>query len=556
MKIQEITPEKTNKYLRLGMILVIIAEVLFIIYMNLVKCTAYPEMDMAKLYRHAMEMVRNGSIVINGWNYISTMELDCSLLFAVPIYAMSGNIWLSFGIANLIFLAIYLFVIWDILKKLNVNPLYKYVSVIVFLIPYRMGMLEYFNMLFYNGGQYTVKVLVPLIIIDLLLEDPSGLFNMKNIKNILLLALMVIMMVITSMSSGTYVLMSGVVPIVGAWVLNLVLENRSTDGNGGLHNKSAMIRRGLILLASFISFVIGYALCRILHVSPNSEGMDLVTPHDFIDNIKVTIWGFFSVFVNPEAQGVTSLNGLMQLLRYVFAFLVIALIIYNLRHMFDRTEEAGKQRLLMFPFVITFIILSLTYCCFSDVYYPERYFFIGLVPIFLTIPYFLEAVSAVVKEHIPDNKAALPALFAILAALILTLIPISVLNVRTQIRSGYEGGYANVLSVLFKANSEGIADILWLYDLPDGEVARLFDPEIRSGVINFTEDGVPFIDVPRDFYAAAGEASYYPGPCIMADKDGTNFGRLPDDIKNACTAIGNTGGYELYMIDAGVFSHE
>ncbi len=41
---------------------------------------------------------------------------------------------------------------------------------------------------------------------------------------------------------------------------------------------------------------------------------------------------------------------------------------------------------------------------------------------------------------------------------------------------------------------------------------------------------------------------------MMADKGGANFGRLPDDIKNACTAIGNTGGYELYMVDPKLFS--
>lgn len=33
-----------------------------------IKCTAYPEMDMAKLYRYAIKIVRNRSFVIEGWN--------------------------------------------------------------------------------------------------------------------------------------------------------------------------------------------------------------------------------------------------------------------------------------------------------------------------------------------------------------------------------------------------------------------------------------------------------------------------------------------------------
>ena len=91
-------------------LIIIILEILFIIYMNTLKCAAYPELDMAKLYRHAIEMVRNGSIVIDGWNYITTMELDCSLLLALPFYAVTNNIYISFGLANIIFMLIYVYV--------------------------------------------------------------------------------------------------------------------------------------------------------------------------------------------------------------------------------------------------------------------------------------------------------------------------------------------------------------------------------------------------------------------------------------------------------------
>ena len=535
----------TIKLIRYTSMAVIAAEVLFIIYMNLFKCASYPEMDMAKLYRHAIEMVNNRSVIITGWNYITTMELDCSLVFALPLYALTGSIYLSFGIANIIFLAIFLFVIRDILKKLDVDPLFGYIPVILFLIPYRMGMLEYFNMLFYNGGQYTVKVLTPLIVIDLLLEDDKALFSRGHVKNLVLLIAMIFFMTITSMSSGTYVLMSGLVPIILAYFLNIIL-GKETGSREGLHYSIFRSRKICVLLAALVSFAAGYSLCRILHVSPNSEGMDLVTPHDLIDNIKVTIWGFFCVFVNPDAEAVTSLDGIMQLVRYVFAFLVIGLIIYNLRKLFKPGEEADKQRLLSFPFIITFFILSMTYCCFSDAYYPERYFFIGLIPLFLTIPGFLRDLSDAFRTRYPDRGLLLPVVYALLAAVILCLIPISLYNVRLNVRRGYEGGYANVRSVLDHAAGNGIDSILWLYDLPDGEVARLFDTDIRSGVINFSEDDTPFIDPPRDFYYAAGEASYYSDSHILADKGGANFNRLPDEIKTAYTAIGNIGGYELY----------
>ena len=524
------------------MILVLAAEIVFIIFMNTARCANYPEMDMAKLYRHAIEMVNNRSYFIDGWNYITTMELDCSLLFAVPIYALSGNIYLSFGIANIIFLFLYLFVIFDILKKLDVNRLYGYVAVIVFLIPYRIGMLEYFNMLFYNGGQYVVKVLVPLLVIDLMLEDSAKRFG---IKNIILLILMSFFMVLTSMSSGTYVLMSGIVPVILAYIINIILE-------GDI--KSIVSRRSVVILFNLLSFLCGYVLCRVLKVSPNSEGIELVPPEKLLENIRVTIWGYFSVFVSGGYVNVVSKDGLFQLLRYGFAFLVIILIFYNIRNIFKMGERFSRQRYLMMPFLVTFIILCLTLCCFSDVYYPERYYFIGIVPLFLTIPYFLEWIEGMILNKFPGNRLIKPALFIATGSLTLVLLMSCILNVRDEIRRGYDGGYSQVQIVLEHARQQQISNVLWLYDLPDGEVARLFAPDIRSSVINFTDDGQPFLDPARDFYLAANDASYYPGANLLIDKAGSgNFDRLPDEIRSSYTQLEDVGEYNVYRSGSCVF---
>ena len=56
--------------------------------MNLVESPKMIDYDGAKLYMHALEMCRNGSFFLPDWNYITTMELDCSLLLAVPFYAL------------------------------------------------------------------------------------------------------------------------------------------------------------------------------------------------------------------------------------------------------------------------------------------------------------------------------------------------------------------------------------------------------------------------------------------------------------------------------------
>ena len=192
-----------------GAFIYMLLLIVFVVFLNILRASNYVEFDEAKLYRHAIEMWNNRSFIIPDWDYISTMELDCSLLLALPIYGVTHNIYLSFGIANLIFLFLFLFVIWDILRKMKVKTIYKYFVMILFLLPYRIGMLEYLNMMFFNGSQYVVKVLVPMLLIDLFLED-----KLFNIKNMIILALFAVLMTITSMSSGTYVFISGVFPVI------------------------------------------------------------------------------------------------------------------------------------------------------------------------------------------------------------------------------------------------------------------------------------------------------------------------------------------------------
>ncbi len=525
------------------MLLLIAVEGAFIIYMNIFKCRAYPEMDMAKLYRHAIEIVRNRSVIISGWNYITTMELDCSLFIALPIYALIGDIYISFGISNILFTVFFVFILYDILRKINTKPVYKYVAVIFALIPYRMGMLEYTNMLFYNGGQYIVKVLEPLLFIDLMIEEDVNLFTLNKPKNAILSLIMCFFMILTSFSSGTYVLVSGIIPIVIAYVLNVILS-------GDIQNVS--IKKAWLIGLNLVSFIFGYILCRRFNINPGSEGMDIVAPNNLLDNIKLTVWGFFSIFVNPDPSSVMSINGLFQLIRYIFSIVIAMLILFDLTCILKKGEEYDKQRILSFVFMVTFFILSFTKCCFSDTYYPSRYFLIGLIPVFLTVPCFLQWIEEISVKRI--NRLFTNMVYVLLAILTMSVWGIGVYNTREEIRHGNDGGYASVKAILSYAADNGINNVLWLYDLPDGEVARLFAPEIRSGVVNFTDDGTPFIDPARDFYTEAGQSDHYQGENLLVEKNGSgDYDRLSEDIRNKFKTLGNVEGYNIYLSSECVF---
>ena len=93
-----------NNGLTIVLAVFLAVQCILTVFANLVLITENIDCDIAKLYVHAVEMWRNGRILIPGWSYLTTLELDCPLLFAVPLYGLTGNIFLSFGISNIIFL--------------------------------------------------------------------------------------------------------------------------------------------------------------------------------------------------------------------------------------------------------------------------------------------------------------------------------------------------------------------------------------------------------------------------------------------------------------------
>ena len=81
-----------------------IFQFIFLCCANLLWSSHIIDGDMSDLYGHVREMWRTGSLVIKGWDYSTTLEIDCSALLALPIYGVTRNIFLSFAISNIIFI--------------------------------------------------------------------------------------------------------------------------------------------------------------------------------------------------------------------------------------------------------------------------------------------------------------------------------------------------------------------------------------------------------------------------------------------------------------------
>lgn len=172
MKIFRKEPVKTV------LVLLLVIQICLTIYSNITLIEKSLDCDTGKLFNHIAEMEKQKKLLLPDWDYPSTLEWDCSSLLALPLYMVTQNIILSFGLSNIFFLLFFVGLIFFLFR--GENKLYPLFCVNLLIVPFKVGMLDYYNMLFFGGGQYIIKVAIPILLIGLILSVENFGGGQKN----------------------------------------------------------------------------------------------------------------------------------------------------------------------------------------------------------------------------------------------------------------------------------------------------------------------------------------------------------------------------------------
>lgn len=382
-------------------VVVLIVQCILIAVCNLTLGERNIDCDSAKLYTHAIEMVRNRSYIIPEWNIITTLELDCSLLFAVPIFALSKNIYISFGIANLIMIAILIGTLFYLFK--NKNKLHPLLCAIFILIPYRIGQLDYFNMMFFNGSQYIIKVLIPLLLIAILIQTKEK--GKDRVANVLFGIIYSVFLFISCMSSGVYVPAVGIFPVFAGFILYHMLNREMLSFNFWKWG----IGSGILVLSGLVAnskFALG----------AKGNSMTLCSVKELYQNIAACFWGMFELFggVAYENIPVMSFEGIKVLLHMAFVILLLFAGIVAVNKVI-RKEASLETTLLITVFLWNFFILCVCKTKYGAGTFEYRYHLIGMIPLICI------GVITVIEWFEKETKYWKYGIFSILMMMIITL---------------------------------------------------------------------------------------------------------------------------------------
>lgn len=484
-----------NNIIWLILSLILLAQIGFFIYWNFFRPQWLLTFDAANAMTHVVEMWKNKTFFVPNWHDTTTLEIDSGGIIALPIYAICGNIFVSFAIANTLILLLYLYVTRDIAKKSFDMYNFKFVWLgfaIIFLTPFVVDMLGYYNMLFLHSSQYSIKVLIPLLIADLLITDTE---EIKKPKTIVLAVISALLCALTALSSGLYVLLCGILPIIALGIFEWITGPKSVN-----------VKNAIVLGGSIFASGVGLLAKRAFAASSRTDNMQIVEYEHFSDNLLAVITGYFKslgglpVVYDNQHISVTSFAGITFLLRLSVCVLLLLELAYRTIRVIKKEEDSFFARIACWVFYVNLAIFIFcdTRYSYGNKGIEERYYVIALVPLM-----FLTAEHAVKLIYNISDKVKK---IVMITAAMIYLLAIVVSNCANVKREANEAAAEDVIQ-LINDNCGEVESVILLREHDQQGVYRLLDPKHTYGAY-IPEDGVwPEHDYYADYPNYLGESN-------------------------------------------------
>ena len=326
----------------------------------------------AKLFRHIMEIWEQKTLFLPDWSYTTTLELDCGSLFALPFYAITGNIYVSFGLSNLILIVILAITVFYIFR--GKEKLYPLLYLNLIFIPYRLGMLEYFNMMLFAGTQYIVKVMIPLVLIGIICNIEQQQKRQLRISKFTWIAICVyvFLLFVTCVSSSIYVVACGVAPICMAYAVYKFLKYEKVPWS-----------LVVIFVISGICLIAGNYINASVMGGTRGNGMVFTSIHEMLGNMAGCFFGMFELFGATTTSfelPIMSYNGVAIVIKICIVFLMTICGVINIIKCIKGKCDL-RTILLLFVFVWNYFVLSVSNARAGSSTYEFRYHLIGMIPI-------------------------------------------------------------------------------------------------------------------------------------------------------------------------------
>ncbi len=496
---------------------------------NLTRLPYESNYDSSCAYAQIVEMWRQKRILLKDWAYQTTLGIDSPVLLGALFYGITKNAFTAFGLANIVTVIVYAFLFYDILKQADVKKNMRLLAVLFLLTPYSTGQLGYMPMLFTSAGSYAYKLLVPLLLIDILVRMHKG----QEIKKYWYLILFATFFVFdTAVSSGEYILLCAVLPLIGYEILHVLIGNDIKQ----IFNK----RLGFLILESAI-YVVGIKVGRRTGIIESvGSQMMLTKAKHFPSAIAKCLTGIFQLFggiPDYEDISVTQTYGLMYLFRFFLAAVILASWIYLLKHLKENEKYKELVGMITCIFAVNLIVLIFANVNYATKTFEYRYHLISMIPMIL--------LTSIATSDLWEKRKLLEQ--TIVLVTIVLLLFVNVYDYKNYMRDcyNYQG---DMQGITLTAEQEGVHLIITIgsESISMGRCMRNVNPNVEISTWGGYNHGVGW-----------GASTYYfdnahlktPYMVLMTQKE---YELMPKQIAKQLEEVQVFGIFRLYRVKENV----
>lgn len=527
--------DKVMEYLCLAILLFVGGSV---VYFNMSDIRCSLDSDFASTIYHYMEVIKQGTLQLPGWFHTTSLELDGTMLFAVPLYFITKDIFTAIGLSNILIAFLYVVTIGRLLRLHNIDKKFIYLTLALVLTPYEYGMLDYFNMLFYGGACYAIKTLVPILLLLNLTLLGSKVYKTKygRLEVIAFGAMYLYLLFATAFSTGIFVVLCGLLPVL-VWMLFEVFLKGSPKF---FQEKKIWAVWG----ATILTFAVGYIMHNKVYTSTSRTNMNITNMGDFADNFKACIRGIYELLgaITLKDVPILSVDGIIFCMKMVFVTAFLVSVFWNYFKFSNGNEEdegtsIHLKNYLAFIFVWTFFVMFIADMRFAGNDYTEyRYFTIGVVPLIILFGMQLNSVNKMFNEF--QRKMAYVVLLG--ACLILVYG-----NHKNVVEKWDRSTYA--LEFTEYVDSLDVESVIFLDDIESGCLCRGLDNEHNYGIWSSDWQSI-YLGICS--YYEAGESSWFGERHVLAVIQGTDIYQcMPAEVAQSYVKINQFKWFDIYMSD-------
>ena len=496
---------------------------------NLTRLPYESNYDSSCAYAQIVEMWRQKRILLKDWAYQTTLGIDSPVLLGALFYGITKNAFTAFGLANIVTVIVYACLFYDILKQADVKKNMRLLAVLFLLTPYSTGQLGYMPMLFTSAGSYAYKLLVPLLLIDILVRMHKG----QEIKKYWYLILFATFFVFdTAVSSGEYILLCAVLPLIGYEILHVLIGNDIKQ----IFNK----RLGFLILESAI-YVVGIKVGRRTGIieSVGSQMMLTKAKHfpSVIAKCLTVIFQLFGGIPDYEDIPVTQTYGMMYLFRFFLAAVILASWIYLLKHLKENEKYKELVGMITCIFAVNLIVLIFANVNYATKTFEYRYHLISMIPMIL--------LTSIAASDLWEKRKLLEQ--TIVLVTIVLLLFVNVYDYKNYMRDcyNYQG---DMQGITLTAEQEGVHLIITIgsESISMGRCMRNVNPNVEISTWGGYNHGVGW-----------GASTYYfdnahlktPYMVLMTQKE---YELMPKQIAKQLEEVQVFGIFRLYRVKENV----